>query len=108
MIFSQSDAALSVDLWILPNVSLLSLASVMEPMRGANRVAGRSLFQWRLLSPSGTSSHSSSGLPIAVSGPADAETDADAVIALASFEVESHGIELLPRLRRAARRGLAV
>ncbi len=107
-IFAPSEAPLKVDLWLLPEVSLLSLAAVMEPMRGANRVAGRALFDWRLLSPDGAPSESSSGLPLAVSGAANAETDADAVIALASFEVQAHGDALSAPLRRVARRGLAL
>lgn len=87
---------------------MLSLAAIMEPMRGANRVAGRALFDWRLLSPDGAPSESSSGLPLAVSGTTDAETDADAVIALASFEVQAHGDALSAPLRRVARRGIAL
>ena len=107
-IFAPSAAPLSVDLWLLPEVSLLSLAAVMEPMRGANRVAGRPLFRWRLLSPDGAASESSSGLPLAVSGAADAETEADAIIAIASFEVQAYRDALAPALRRAARRGKAL
>lgn len=107
-IFSLSETPLKVDLWLLPEVSLLSLAAIMEPMRGANRVAGRPLFHWRLRSPDGAASESSSGLPLAVSGAVDAETEADAVIALASFEVQAHGDALSPALRRVARRGLAL
>lgn len=86
----------------------MSLASIMEPMRGANRVAGRPLFRWRLLSPDGGASESSSGLPIAVTGAVDPETTADAVIAIASFEVQAHGDALSAALRRVSRRGLAL
>ena len=107
-IFTASDSPLTVDLWLLPEVSLLSLAAVMEPMRGANRVAGRALFHWRLLSPDGEASESSSGLPLAVSGPVDPETEADAVISLASFEVQAYSDALSPALRRVARRGKAL
>ena len=61
MIFTASDAPLSLDLLVLPDVSLLSLAAVMEPLRGANRVAGRRLFRWRLLSPDGATPGRSTG-----------------------------------------------
>lgn len=107
-IFTVSEAPLTIDLWLLPEVSLLSLAAVMEPMRGANRVAGRPLFHWRLLSPDGEALESSSGLPLAISGVVDADTGADAVIALASFEVQAYSNALSPALRRVARRGLAL
>ena len=98
-IFQASDAPLSVDLWLLPEVSLLSLASVMEPMRGANRVAGRALFRWRLLSPDGGASESSSGLPLAVSGAVDPDTRADAVIVCGTLSVMSFQLDFLSAQR---------
>ena len=100
---------LTVDLLILPETSLLSLASVMEPMRGANRVAGRRLFEWRLWSADGATPESSSGLPIAVSGAFDPGQAAEAVIALSSFNVDQYGTaHVLGLLRRAARRARAM
>ena len=105
-LFAASDAPLSVDLLVLPETSLMSLAAVMEPMRGANRVAGRVVFRWRLWSVDGATPSSSSGLPIAVEG-ALGETDADALIAFSSFNVDEHGAAALPARRRAARRGVA-
>ncbi|MGB1213576.1 MAG: GlxA family transcriptional regulator [Pikeienuella sp.] len=107
MIFSSSDALLVVDLLVLPETSLMSLAAVMEPMRGANRVAGRDLFRWRLWSVDGAVPVSSSGLPIAVEGKLG-ESRADAVIAFSSFNVDQYGAAALPILRRAARRGAAM
>ncbi|MEO0360794.1 MAG: helix-turn-helix domain-containing protein [Pseudomonadota bacterium] len=109
MIFAPDDAPLDVDLVILPQVSLLSLASVMEPMRGANRVAGRPLFRWRLLSPGGVACASSSGLPLAVEGAFDPARAARAVIVLASFDYDRHGgAPLAAALRAAGRRGVAL
>ena len=100
---------LTVDLLVLPETSLLSLASIMEPMRGANRVAGRRLFDWRIWSPDGRTPESSSGLPIAVAGAFDPARAGEAVIALSSFDVDRHGTPfVLGLLRRAARRARAV
>ncbi len=100
---------LRIDLLILPETSLLSLASVVEPMRGANRVAGRALFAWRLFSPDGAVPHSSSGLPIAVSGRFDPDAAAEVVIVLSSFNVNLHGTAaVLGLLRRTARRAAAM
>lgn len=119
-IFSPSDEPLQVDLLVLPEASLLSLASVMEPMRGANRVAGRALFTWRLVSPTGAAVASSSGLPIAVDGAFGGAMDgtlggaattgaAEAVVAISSFNVDRHGdARVLAGLRAAARRGAAM
>lgn len=106
-IFAPAAGPLSLDLLVLPETSLLSLAAVMEPMRGANRVTGRELFRWRLLSPDGRMPESSSGMPIAISGVFDPATRADAAIVFSSFNVDLHGTRaVLAFLRGLGRRGL--
>ncbi|MGB0508345.1 MAG: GlxA family transcriptional regulator, partial [Pikeienuella sp.] len=91
MIFNRSEQTLNCDILVLPESSLMSLAAVIEPMRGANRVAGRELFRWRLVSSGGETPDSSIGLPIAVSGALSADTDAEVVFALSSFNVDRYG-----------------
>ena len=66
MIFQPSDRPLAVTLLILPDSSLLSVASTLDPLRAANRVTGRELYRWRLVSPEGTPPVTTCGLPIAV------------------------------------------
>ncbi|MEL7462699.1 MAG: GlxA family transcriptional regulator [Pseudomonadota bacterium] len=106
---SQTASPLTVDLIVLPETSLLSLASVMEPMRGANRVAGRRLFDWRLWSADGGTPHSSSAMPIAVGGAFDPAVAGEAAIFLSSFDVDAYSRpEVLSLLRRAARAGAAI
>ena len=105
----EPQTPLAVDLLVLPETSLMSLAAVMEPMRGANRVAGRALFEWRLWSPDGRPPLSSSGLPIAVGGVFRPDRAAETLIVLSSFNVDEHGdARLLGMLRQAARRARAV
>ncbi len=62
MIFEPSDEELTVTLLVLPDCSLMSLAATLDPMRGANRVTGRSLYRWRVVSPDGSDPVTSSGL----------------------------------------------
>ena len=47
------DRPFLLDLLVVDGFSLMSLAATMEPLRAANRVSGRTLYEWRLLSPSG-------------------------------------------------------
>ena len=87
----------------------MSLAAIMEPMRGANRVAGRRLFDWRLWSIDDETPISSSGLPIAVRGRFDPGEVGAALIALSSFNVDRYAApDALGLLRRAARRGAEI
>lgn len=63
---------------------LLSLALVTEPLRVANRVSSRPIFDWSILSPDGSAPRSSSGLRLEIDGALD-DRPADAVILLASY-----------------------
>ncbi|MGH6809543.1 MAG: GlxA family transcriptional regulator [Ensifer adhaerens] len=56
------------DILVLPETNLILVASVIEPMRAANRIAGRPLYSWTLYSPDGEPIETKSGIPIPVSG----------------------------------------
>jgi transcriptional regulator GlxA family with amidase domain len=75
----------------------------MEPLRAANRVSGRALYDWRLLSPDGRPVVSSSGVPFPVSGPLDPRPTRDALIVVAAFEAQRRSAGLAARLRAIAR-----
>ncbi len=57
-----------IDLLILPETNLILTASVIEPLRAANRIAGRPLYSWDLYSPDGAEIETKSGIPIPVKG----------------------------------------
>ncbi len=106
-IFAASDETLHVDLLVLPEVSLLSFASTLEPLRAANRVSGRRLYDWRLLGSAGREIVTSSGIRLPMDAAFDPADTRDVLVVLASFNVERHATpELLGQLRRLARGGL--
>ncbi len=57
-----------IDVLVFSDINLILLASVIEPLRGANRIAGRELCRWRLFSPDGGPVVTTSGLPFPVDG----------------------------------------
>ncbi|MCK3776385.1 GlxA family transcriptional regulator [Ensifer sesbaniae] len=57
-----------VDILVLPETNLILVASVIEPMRAANRIAGRPLYDWTVYSPDGAPIETKSGIPIPVAG----------------------------------------
>ncbi|PRA46559.1 GlxA family transcriptional regulator [Brucella pituitosa] len=108
MIFEPSDEQLSVTLLVLPDCSLMSLAATLDPMRGANRVTGRSLYTWRVLSPDGSDPITSSGLKVGVNGKFEA-TPQDILIVVSAFHALEHATpKLLAQLRRAAKQSQLV
>ncbi len=108
-IFSPASEPLDVDFLVLPDVSLLSLASTIEPLRAANRAAGRVLYRRRLLSPDGKPVTTSGGLPVPVEAPFDPDDVRGALIVVAAFNIPTHAQpRLLAALRRVARRGIPI
>lgn len=88
----------------MPEFSLMSLASTMEPLRAANRVADQKLYDWRLLSLDGRSVMSTSAVQIGVSS-AFADTDTrDTLIVIASLDDRRSEKKIHAALRRLARR----
>ncbi|WP_353415118.1 GlxA family transcriptional regulator [Brucella sp. NBRC 12953] len=108
MIFEPSDEQLSVTLLVLPDCSLMSLAATLDPMRGANRVTGRSLYSWRVVSPDGSDPITSSGLRVGVNGTFEA-TSQDILIIVSAFHALEHATpKLLAQLRQSAKQSQLV
>ena len=99
---------LTIDLLVIEGFSLMSLAATMEPLRAANRVSGRRLYEWRLMSDDGAPVTSSSGVRFPVAMAFDSRPHRDAVIVVAAFEAGRHGAPTLARLRAVARRKIPV
>ncbi|MBR9842758.1 MAG: GlxA family transcriptional regulator [Rhodobacteraceae bacterium] len=96
---------LDIAVLVLDESNTLSFAAAVDPLRAANRRAGRTLFRWRFFTPQGTPIHLTSGLPI--SGPPLSDlARADLLVVVASFGLEPQSTpRLLASLRRLAKAG---
>lgn len=111
MLRSLTDRAgepVDIDILLLNEFPMMSLAGTLEPLRGANRLTGRSLYRWRLLTADGLPARSSSQLPITPAGVFRGESTADALFVLAAFNVTRWGAAVVARLRRYAASGRPV
>ncbi len=64
---SPADVApYAVGFHLVPDFPLMAFAAAIEPLRAANRLAGRKLFAWRLYSRDGAPVRASNGIDIAV------------------------------------------
>jgi transcriptional regulator GlxA family with amidase domain len=92
------------DILVLPEVNLILVASVIEPLRAANRIAGRDLYRWTLHSPDGRPVETKSGIPVPVSGPFRPSRESDPLFVLACYNWKHHATrELKVQLSRTAR-----
>ena len=55
----------------LPNYSLIAVANALEPLRMANRLVGREVYEWSVISVDGCATDASSGLSLSPTGALD-------------------------------------
>ncbi|WP_442581455.1 GlxA family transcriptional regulator [Mesorhizobium sp. ASY16-5R] len=103
-IFQPERRTLSVTFLVLSGSSIMCVASAIDPLRAANRVSGETLFDWKTVSLDGTAPITTSGLPVAVSGPFDPAERTDVLAIIGGFGTRDHGTSgRLAGIRRVAR-----
>jgi transcriptional regulator GlxA family with amidase domain len=104
-IFAPADAPLALAVLVLPQASILEVASVLDPMRSANRHLGHEGFRWRVVSPDGRPVPLTCGIELPATGRLAAATGADALVVIAGFrQAEVATRPLIAELRRIAPR----
>ncbi|MFO7853881.1 MAG: GlxA family transcriptional regulator [Paracoccaceae bacterium] len=91
---------------LLERFSLLAFAAAIEPLRHANRLAGRTLYDWHVLTETGAPAHASCGTEVTAHGALEAVPRGGRVIVCGGLDVAGATTRgLLAWLRREARRG---
>ena len=104
-IFALARAPLTIALLVLPQASILEVASTLDPLRSANRHLGREAFRWRVVSPEGRAVPLTCGLELPSAGTLAEAEGADALIVIAGFrQAEVATRALIRDLRRLAPR----
>jgi transcriptional regulator GlxA family with amidase domain len=60
----MSDVTQRMGFFLVPHFSMMSLSSATEPLRAENRISGKALYSWHLISVDGESVSSSSGFTL--------------------------------------------
>ena len=94
---------------LLPQFSMLSFFSAVEPLRIANRLSHRRLYSWHVYSRDGEPVAASNGMTLVADVSIAALPNVSTMIVCASFYPERHAeAAVLAWLRRLARRGIAL
>jgi transcriptional regulator GlxA family with amidase domain len=93
----------------LPNYSLIAVSNALEPLRMANRLVGREVYEWSVVSLDGQPSMASSGLQLAPSGALDKLGVVDVLFVCGGVNVRDAVTPALAfQLRRLAERRVAL
>jgi transcriptional regulator GlxA family with amidase domain len=95
----------TVALLVLPNASLLSVASTLDPLRNANRHLGHPAIRWTVIAPEADPVPLTCGLSLPVMGDLSAAEGADLLVVIAGFQARDLATRALTaRLARLAPR----
>lgn len=101
-IFAPEAAPLRVGVLLMSDCNALALASCVDPMRAANRRAGKTLYTWAFHSESGGDIRVTAGFSVPTTALPD-RADFDVLMIVAGFRVSEQATPaLLARLRRLA------
>ncbi len=93
----------------LANYSLIAVANAIEPLRMANRLVGKEVYEWSVISLDGHAIESSSGLKLSPSEPLDRLGALDILFVCGGVNIrEAVSPALLTALRRMAERRIAL
>ena len=103
-VFRAERTPLDVTILVFSGSSIMCVASAIDPLRAANRIAGETLFDFKLVSVGGNPAVTTCGLPVAVSGKFDPTAKTDMIVVVAGFGTQGYATgSFLQGLRRAAR-----
>ncbi len=94
---------------LLPRFSLMGFTSAIEPLRIANRMAGRQVYAWELASEDGISETCSAGVTLNVDRGLEEVGRNDAIVFCGGMDIKNTASpRLLNWARREARKGMPV
>ncbi len=96
----QSDKFTRATILVLDATNTLSFAAAVDPLRAANRHAGREIFQWQFATPTAQNVRLTSGL-IVPAAPIARVDHCDLFVIVAGFELQK---QTTPALRASVRR----
>ena len=107
--FRRFDDVCTVGLLLVPQFSMMAFTSLIEPMRVANRCAGRTLYSWQILTRDGQPVSASSGIEIKPDGSyVGMQTMSAAVVCTGTNVTHFDHRDLISTLRRLSTFGTAI
>lgn len=109
MFDDPNDVPTRIGFLLVRNFSMMAFTSAVEPLRSANRMSGRTLYEWRIISADGEPVSASNGIQV-VPDLSISEVDRErTLIVAAGIDVQHYEDDrVLGFLRRISRQGAAL
>lgn len=108
-VFREEAAPLRLTFLVFSGASIMCVASAVDPLRAANRVAGRRAFEWEIVTHDGRPAVTTSQMPVGADGRFDPQAERDVLVVIGGFGARQQAdARMLADLRRAARLARAV
>ena len=102
--FAPDPTPLEIEVLVIPGATLILVAAVIEPLRAANRILGRTQFRWTVTTPDGAAAPTRAGVPVPAARAFDPLASAAPLVVAASYEIAQQMTPgLVRRLGRAGR-----
>jgi transcriptional regulator GlxA family with amidase domain len=99
----MQDIPIRISILILDESNMLTVASVVDPVRAANRLSAEQVFEWEICSPKGEPVKLTGNIEMKCQGAFSSAKGGDYLIIIASFNQDAHGDRsLVQELRRKA------
>ena len=93
----------TVTILVMPESSLMCVASVLEPVRAANRVSSKEIYDWRICSLDGKAVELTCGVPLSVDDMFSEQMRGDLLVVIAGFNQAKYASSAaISKLRKAA------
>ena len=109
-VFSDAnEIPLKIDFLLIDEFSMMAFSSAIEPLRLANRVRGRQIYEWELISIDGNTVTASNGTEIVVNKSIEAAKNVKTVFLVSGINVHLHENErVFSFLRKISRTGAII
>lgn len=88
--FQSNTEICQVTILVLPESSMMCVASVLEPLRAANRVSDKQLYDWSLVSLNGEAVELTCDVPLHVKSRFNANMRGDLLVLIGGFNHQTH------------------
>ena len=103
----NKNKVIQVGFLLVDEFSMIAFAAAIEPLRAANRISGKNIYKWKILSVDGNPVNSSNGISIKADSALNENLHVDILFVCSGLNIQDKADKsVLGILRKLSRRGI--